>query len=81
MKSIQDIIDLLDDVPEDAVAYEYIGSKKEEIEYGYLCARAKVTIQQLLSHSKKLQKDNQKLRDGTKLILDGIKNFERTLGL
>ena len=57
MKSIQDIIDLLDDVPEDAIAYEYIGSKKEEIEYGYLCARAKVTIQQLLSHSQKLPKE------------------------
>ncbi len=81
MKSIHDIIDLLEDVPEDAVGYEYIGSKKEAIEYGYLCARAKITIQQLLVHTQRLQKDNQRLKSGSKLLLDGIKNLERTLGV
>ena len=52
-----------------------------DIECEETCMNAKMAIQYLSKRVVSLQNENQRLKNGTKLILDGVKTLERSLSL
>jgi hypothetical protein len=78
MNKLDTLLEQLDSVPEDGVVR---GREGFRIEYGSICADAKTAINYLVRHTYNLQQENKRLKQGTKLLVKAINDFERHLNL
>ena len=81
MNNLDDLIEKLNEVPENAIARSRDRFKEHMFECGKLCADAKTALEYLKHRTQILQKENQKLKQGTKTLVKAINDFERYLNI